>query len=189
MKKTVKKNGPGSIRPVDPNKEQLISITLYNEEIIQEKTITLQELIDQQSFVEAREGFSLWINIDEGYDNRVVDIICSLFDIHHLVKEDIILKGQRPKVEEYENYIFSIVKMIYYKDEMMKAEQLSFILGRNYVITFGEEEGDVFDSVRVRLRKEGSMVRKEGVDFLFYHLMDALVEEYFHILADYHSWA
>lgn len=184
MKKIEKvKNGPGYSRPVDPNKEQLISITLYNEEIMQEKTITLKELLEQKSFVEERDGYNLWINIDEGYDNRVVDSICALFDIHHLVKEDIILKGQRPKVEEYENYIFSIVKMIYYKDQVMKAEQLSFILGKNYVITFGEEEGDVFDSVRTRLRKEGSMIRKENVDFLFYHLMDSLVEEYFRILA------
>lgn len=177
------KNEQVNIKPVDPNKEQLISITLYNEEFMQEKTITLNELLEQKSFVEARDGFKLWINIDDGYDNRVVDSICELFDIHHLVKEDIILKGQRPKVEEYENYIFSIVKMIYYKDAMMKAEQLSFILGKNYLITFGEEEGDVFDSVRMRLRKEGSMLRKEGIDFLFYQLMNALVDEYFHILA------
>ncbi|MBO1265990.1 magnesium/cobalt transporter CorA [Proteiniclasticum sp. SCR006] len=166
-----------------PEREEMISVTLYNEEIMQEKIVTLKELMEQKAFLEAREGFNLWINIDEGYDNKVVEAICALFDIHPLVKEDIILMGQRPKVEEYEHYIFSIVKMIYYKKGIMKAEQLSFILGKNYVITFGEEEGDVFDPVRVRLRKESSMVRKEGVDFLFYSLMDALVEEYFHILS------
>ena len=136
-----KKEQTAGSKEMRQRKEELISITLYNEEILQEKTVTLKELIEQKSFLEAREGYKLWINIDEGYDNQVVDTICTLFDIHPLVKEDIILKGQRPKVEEYEHYIFSIVKMIYYKEEVMKAEQLSFILGRTTSSPSGKKKG------------------------------------------------
>lgn len=159
-----------------------ITVMMYNADKLEEKKISLSEILENKKFIEDSEGYKLWINLDDDYDGKVVETICGIFGIHPLVMEDIIEKGQRPKVEDYENYIFSVAKMIYYKDEDLVLEQLSFITGKNYLITFGEEEGDVFDRVRSRLRKEGSLIRKEGVDFLLYNLVDSLVEGYFHTL-------
>ncbi len=158
-----------------------ISIMLYNTEKLEEKHIRLPEVKDYKKLLD--EGaYQLWINLDDDYDESVVETICEIFSIHTLVKEDIIEKGQRPKVEDYENYVFVVAKMIYYKENRLTLEQLSFIVGNRYLITFGDEEGDVFDSVRNRLRKEGSLIRREGTDYLLYSLIDSITEGYFNVL-------
>lgn len=159
-----------------------ISIMLYDADQLEEKHISLSEVREYKKRLDQGEGDQLWINLDDDYDESVVETICEIFDIHLLVKEDIVEKGQRPKVEDYEHYVFVVAKMIYYKENDLTLEQLSFIVGDRYLITFGEEEGDVFDRVRNHLRKEGSLIRREGVDYLLYSLIDSLTEGYFNVL-------
>lgn len=159
-----------------------ISIMLYNTEKLEEKIIRISEVSAYKNRIDQNEEDQLWINLDNNYDESVVETICDIFDIHSLVKEDIIQKGQRPKVDDYENYVFIVAKMIYYKERDLTLEQLSFIVGERYLITFGDEEGDVFDRVRNHLRKEGSLIRREGVDFLLYSLINSLTEGYFNVL-------
>jgi magnesium transporter len=100
-----------------------------------------------------------------------------------LVLEDIVNTTQRPKIDEYENYIFIVLKMLYYnKDENIVIEQVSFVLGENYVLTFQESEGDVFGSIRDRLRLNRGRIREMKSDYLLYALIDAVVDNYFTII-------
>lgn len=105
------------------------------------------------------------------------------YELHPLVLEDIVNIAQRPKIDEYQNYLFVVLKMLYYDgNQNIVSEQVSFILGENYVISFQEAEGDVFDSVRTRIRQGKGRVRQMKSDYLLYVLIDAIVDHYFSVI-------
>ncbi len=106
------------------------------------------------------------------------------FKIHPLVLEDIMNTGQRPKMEDFNDYLFIVLKMLSYDEEEneTKTEQVSLILSSKFVISFQESEGDVFDPVRERIRSDRGRIRKMGVDYLAYSLIDAIVDNYFMVL-------
>ncbi len=169
------------IEGLEPDHKVDVDLILYDIDNYEEKKVSINEIEDVvKKFRENDEV--LWLNIDDHYDEYTVQKICNLFDIHTLVQEDIILKGQRPKIEDYEDYVFAVAKMIYYKDEKLIMEQVSFIVGKNYLLTFGEQIGDVFDDVRRRLRKKGSGLRRYKIDYLLYNLLDAIIDGYFQTL-------
>ena len=125
-----------------------------------------------------------WINIDGLHEVSVIEKIGNHFGIHPLVLEDILHTGQRPKTEDYGEYLFTVLKMLYHdqgKGEIV-AEQVSLIVGRNYVLSFQERQGDVFDPVRERIRNGKGRIRKAGADYLAYTLIDAIVDQYFLIM-------
>lgn len=167
-----------------PTMEKVKSIPLtlysYNQEEFKEEEVTLSEL-EEGGILHQVGQKNYWLNLDEE-DPALLNRICELFQVHSLVKEDILLKGQRPKIEEYPHHLFIVAKMVYFKEEELMMEQISFILGENYLLTFGETEGDVFDRVRQKLSKEGTEVRSRRIDFLLYQLLDALVEGYYRTL-------
>lgn len=166
---------------VEQGEENSLDLILYDRETYREEKITLFAL---EKIVEEfkEEDRILWLNIDDNYNDETVEKICNLFNIHPLVQEDIIMKGQRPKIEDYEDYVFAVAKMIYYQEEKLIMEQVSFIIGKNYLLTFGEQVGDVFDDVRRRLRKKGSSLRRYKIDYLLYDLLDAIIDGYFKTL-------
>ena len=129
-------------------------------------------------------SMNCWVNIDGVHNVEMIEKIQNHFNIHPLTMEDVIHTSQRPKVEEYENYLFIVSRMFFYFDETneLKSEQVSFIIFNNCLISFLEDPGDVFDLVRERIRKPATKVRKGGIDFLAYSLIDAIVDSYFHIL-------
>ncbi|MGB4588819.1 MAG: magnesium/cobalt transporter CorA [Clostridiaceae bacterium] len=170
------------IKEKSKSENKSINIIRYNEKEYHEKKVTLNELKENSNLLENIDGLKLWINVDDDFNDEAVEVISNIFNIHPLVKEDIILRKQRPKVDDYAEYSFTVAKMIYFKEEELILEQVSFILGKNHVITFGEVEGDVFDDLRKRLKSRGSLVRKSGSDYLFYSLMDAIVDGYFDAL-------
>ncbi|MFH1721854.1 MAG: magnesium/cobalt transporter CorA [Candidatus Altiarchaeota archaeon] len=124
-----------------------------------------------------------WINIDGLHEVEIIEKIGKHFDLHPLLLEDIVHTGQRPKIEDFEGYLFTTLRMLSFEGETkeIKSEQLSLILGSNFVISFQETIGDVFDIVRERIRK-GKRIRKLGPDYLTYALLDAVVDSYFVIL-------
>lgn len=124
-----------------------------------------------------------WINIIGLHDINVIEKIGTHFGIHPLVLEDVLNTDQRPKVEEYEDHIFAVLKMIYYDNtsKIIHSEQLSIVFGKNYVITFQERPGDIFNPIRARLNKSGKL-RKSKSDFLAYALLDAVVDNYFIVM-------
>ena len=126
----------------------------------------------------------VWINIDGIHEISVVETVGKLFGIHPLIQEDIANTNQRPKIEEYDGYLFAIVKMLYEEPEarVIQAEQVSIIVTPKIVISFQEREGDVFTPVRERLRNGKGIIRSRGSDYLAYCLIDAIVDHYFLIM-------
>ena len=126
-----------------------------------------------------KDNMVKWINVEGVHKTDLIEKIGKLYNIHPLTLEDIVHIDQRPKFEEFDHYLLCILKMIMYDSEV-HAEQLSLILLDNTVISFQEPDGgDAFDIIRARLRQCKGRVRKLGADYLFYALMDAVVDCYF----------
>jgi magnesium transporter len=123
-----------------------------------------------------------WINLD-GLNNRsIVEKLQAHFCINSLVVDDI-LNDQRPKAEEFEDYLFVTLKMLYKIDgPSIDYEQISFVLGTNFLLSFQEKEGDLFGPFRERIRQDQGRVRKKQADYLLYRLIDIIVENYYNVL-------
>ncbi|SFK55127.1 magnesium transporter [Nitrosomonas aestuarii] len=155
-----------------------ISITQYNEDTLKQceiKSISeLQQLQDNKSII--------WVNIDGLSDTSIVEHIGAELNIHPLVLEDILSTHQRPKLEEYEDYIYLVVKSIsaqYNGNLDLRYEQISILLLANYVITFKEKADEIFKPVYYRMQNRKDRLRQSGSDYLAYVLLDTIVDEYF----------
>ncbi len=126
-----------------------------------------------------------WINVDGLGDKVVLQQLGTMFELHRLALEDVVNVHQRPKVEQYDEQLFFVARMVY-QSEGIETEQLSMFMGENYILTFQERPGgDCFRPVRERIRKGLGRIRCEGADFLAYCLIDALVDAYFPIIELY----
>ncbi len=126
-----------------------------------------------------------WINLDGLHDPACVTRLGELFQLHPLVLEDIVHTGQRPKLDELDDALFVVLKMLRYdeKERTIEDEQVSFVLRGNLLLTFQEKGGgDVFGEVRKRLLSGTGKLAKSGPDYLMYGLIDALVDNYFVVL-------
>jgi magnesium transporter len=125
-----------------------------------------------------------WINVDGVHDAGMLERFGECFGLHRLVMEDIMNTDQRPKAEEYDEYLYLVLKMLMVgKSGETVTEQLSLVLGRNWLLSFQEAvEGDVFSVIRERLRTGKGRIRKAGADYLAYALIDAVVDNYFVVL-------
>ncbi len=184
MRKSWKKPGlaPGTLVYVGEKKVEKVRIRLidYDETNLQERDLeTIEECYPYKD-----KPTVTWINIDGLHDVDVIEKIGTNFGLHPLVMEDILHTDQRPKMEDFENYVFITGKMLSYdeEDHRLQAQQFSLVLGPHFIITFQEREGDVFEPVRERLRKGKGQLRKRPPDYLAYTLMDAIVDHYFIVL-------
>ncbi len=125
-----------------------------------------------------------WVNVDGVHDAGIIARIGQIYGLHPLLLESIQATGQRPKFEDYGDYLFLATKMFYLDAQQKKiiTEHVSLVIGAGYVLSFQEMEGDVFGLVRERIRTAGSRLRKHGADYLLYSLLDAIVDNYFVIL-------
>jgi magnesium transporter len=125
-----------------------------------------------------------WIDISGLHDTKIIEETGRIFNIHPLTLEDILNTDQRPKVDFYDHYIYLVVKMLSYneKENGIEYEQVSFILGKSFVISFQENKGDVFDTVRLRITSGKGRIRSSGADYLLYSLLDVIVDNYFLIM-------
>lgn len=184
IKKRSRKTGlpPGTLVHVGERKVEKVKIGIldYDEAQLEEKEAKTIE----ESFPFKDKPTLTWVNIDGLHEAEIIEKLGSHFGLHPLLLEDILNTDQRPKMDDYGDYIFVVLKMLYpdeNKDEI-EAEQVSLILGSNFVISFQEREGDVFDPVRERIRKSKGRIRRSGSDYLAYALLDAVVDNYFLIL-------
>ena len=184
LKKRIEKVGlpPGTLVHVGKKKagKARIMIVNYSESHFEEKEAKRIE----ECFQFREKPTITWINIDGIHQLDIIEKVGEHFNIHPLVLEDIVNTGQRPKIEDFVDYIYATLKMLHYSEEEneTKSEQISLILGSNYVISFQESEGDVFDPIRERIRAGKGRIRKMGADYLAYSLVDAIVDNYFTIL-------
>ena len=183
-RKVSKKAGlsPGTLIHIGERKseETQIQIIFYDEHTLEEKELKTIE----EAFSYGVTSGVTWINIDGLHDIELMEKLGKHFDFHPLILEDVVNTGQRPKIEDFEKCVFIVLKMLYADGDGDKiiAEQVSIILGPNYVISFQEKEGDVFDAIRERIRNAKGRVRKMGADYLAYSLLDAIIDNYFLIL-------
>ena len=142
-----------------------------------------------ECFVFKEKPTVTWINIDGLRQVDILEKLGACYGIHPLVLEDI-LSDQRPKIEDYDDYIFIVLKMLYYNedgdeglgDSKIDFDQVSMILGPNFIMSFKEREVDVFNPLRDRLRTAKGKIRKQGADYLAYSMIDAIVDHYFVIM-------
>jgi len=156
---------------------QAVEVTIYSPKEI--KKIPYTDYVnDSRPFVPT----VTWINVDGISDHDRIESILEPFGIHPMIVEDVLVVGQRPKIEEYDEYAYVMLKMIYYADEELVFEQLSILFDMDTVITIGERHGDVFDGVRKRLENPESNLRKGKSDHLVYAIVDSIVDAYFDVL-------
>jgi magnesium transporter len=173
---------PGVLKPRPGAGEHAPVITLieYDRAHLEEHTIT-----NRDELVSCLDNPRItWINIDGLGDIDVLRTLGSQFNLHPLALEDVLATGQRPKLEQYDGYLFIIAQMLYLnKQKKMCGEQVSMFLGKNFLITLQEEgDFDVFEPVRARIRAANGSIRKQGADYLAYALLDSIVDHYYPVL-------
>ncbi len=177
---------PGALVHVGKRKAENVKVSFidYDSNEINEKDVTKIEDIFK---LKATPTVS-WINIDGLHDTNLIAKVGKNFGLHPLLIEDILNTNHRPKAEIYDNLIFVTLKMLgLSKDsKSVVSEQVSIVLGENYVISFQEREGDLFNIIRERLRNNLGTIRQMGSDYLMYRLIDTIVDNYFFV-TDYYA--
>lgn len=173
---------PGTLVHIGKQRAEPIHINLIHydpEQLNQRQLASIEECRPHRD----SPGIS-WIDIDGVHQLDVLEDVGAAFDLHPLVLEDIVNTAHRPKVEGFDNYLFMVLKMPQFDSTSVSVttEQVSLVLGPNYVLSFQEQKGDVFDGVRQRLRNHKGRLRKMGADYLAYVLLDSLVDSYFAVL-------
>lgn len=173
---------PGTVVHVGdrPDGPAILSVIEYDEQGFSERVG-----VDLEACLASVHAPSMtWVNVAGLHDSGLIEKLGEALGVHPLVLEDIANASQRPKVEDYESYFFIVLKMLEYDQALnqVRVEQVSLILGDNYLISFQEDANDVFEPVRTRLRNSAGRLRKFAADYLAYALIDAIVDNYFVIL-------
>lgn len=172
---------PGSLKFTGKKKTENVRVTVidyHDAEFEENEVLTISKLATYKESATAS-----WINVDGLHDVEILSQIGEIFGIHSLAIEDILNVNHRPKLEEYDDFLFFTMKMLMVGEKnQIEAEQVSMVLGKNWLLTFQEKEGDLFDKVRVRLRDSQAKIRKRGIDYVFYALIDVVVDNYFYVI-------
>jgi magnesium transporter len=139
--------------------------------------------LEEGAALEPRKGDGvLWLNVDGLRDQALLSEIAATYGLHPLAMEDVVNLHQRPKAEDYADHLFLVLRMPVKGGAATATEQVSLFLGPDYVITFQEQPGDVFEPVRTRIRNPQSPIRTRNADYLAYALLDAAVDAFFPVL-------
>jgi len=173
---------PGTLLYLGEEKKEpvAISMAVYSDGKLEEKSgISIEGVF--AALKTLRPDEKAWVNVDGVHDTRLLEGFGSALGIHALVLEDIVNTSHRPKIEEHDDYLFIIARMLRWKgnDGGLDTEQVNMIVTANCVISFQERPGDVFDPVRERLRKGRGRMRRLGPDYLAYALLDTMLDHYF----------
>ena len=184
MKRRAKKAGmpPGSLVYLGDKPSADTKITLFD---YVEDHCAEREVHSAEECAAYKESSTVtWINIDGIQNIGVLEKIGRQYDLHPLVMEDILNTDQRPKVEDHDRYLYVVLKMLSYNeaDQEIAIEQLSLVLGENFVLSFQDKPGDVLDPLRERIRHAKGRIRKLGADYLLYAIMDEVVDNYFAVM-------
>jgi len=184
-----KKSGlpPGSLIYVGPGDEDVTKLASPSLTLISYDATGLHEKIihvDDLAALDLEGEDKLWLNVHGIHDAALIKQIGQVFGLHPLVLEDILNTEQRPKLDEYNKYLFLETRHFYYEKDTLSvsSEQISMVLGHHFLLTFQERSTGAFAPVRERLRAEHSPMRALGVDYLAYSLLDSIVDKYFNVL-------
>src|SRR4030066_147931 len=175
---------PGTLVHIGEKSDEEVNVTVmdYDEGSFLEKTLGS---IDECLFFKNKPTVT-WINMDGIHQVELIRKFGDCYGFHPLVLEDILNTDQRPKLEDYGEYLYIVLKMLHHeKNSAIVPEQISLIVGKNFVFSFQEGvKGDVFDPIRERIRTGKGRIRNMGADYLAYSLIDAIVDNYFVVLED-----
>lgn len=175
---------PGTLVHIGKKKTVTPRIILldYDDNGVRESEVTAADLASK---IRLTRGIK-WVNVHGLGDTRMMEQVGACFDLHPLVLEDIFNTEQRSKLEDYGDYLYVVLKTFGYEyngtEEKMDSDQISLVLGKNFVLSFLEADGTQFGAVRERLHAGKGQIRKSGADFLMYSLIDSIVDSYFVIL-------
>ena len=161
-------------------KTSIISVIDYTKHSLEE--LRIKHIDDCARF--KKMGSKSWIHVFGARKTPTLEKMGELFGIHPIILDDINNTDQRPKLENHGTYLYTVLKLVSYNASQQRIgiEQISMILSKSFLITFQEKEEDVFHSIKERIRTEDAKIRKMPMDYLFYSLMDAVVDHYFIVL-------
>jgi magnesium transporter len=175
-----------------PSRDERVRITCSD---YSPNDVMMREIQDLENFLrQHRPEWSVvrWINVDGLSDMKVIHALATKYELHPLAIEDLLQVTQRPKVERYGGddselraRLFIIARMVQIKEERLYSEQISLFLGHKTVLTFRENQGDIWDEIRRRMKSKGSRLRNNDASFLMYSLLDAIFDHCFPILEYY----
>ena len=172
---------PGTIS-VDPNAlPPVIRVLGYDAQRVLDRELkSVEELAEL-----APQWPILWVDVTGLGDAATIRRIGEIFHLHPLALEDVVNVHQRAKVEDYHDYLFLVARAVELQNDRLETEQISFFLGKSFVITFQERPGDSFDPIRQRIRTNRGVLRSSGTDYLTYALLDSVVDAYYPVLEEY----
>lgn len=179
--KKIRKKGlpPGSLIYTGHRIESpsFVNSVWFNEEVYEEQEYYAEEWISRS------EGI-LWIDVRGLTDAKMVEQIGQDFQLHHLALEDVLNTQQRPKLEEYEDSLFFILHNLHLDSQTLElqTEQIAVFMGPNFVVSFQEDPDDTLIYVRKRAFEAQGRLRKRGSDYLYYAILDTVVDHYFMVL-------
>jgi len=182
-KKRVHKTGlaPGTVKYTGEKEDKDLFITVFDYDSEKLEEIEVKNI--EETYAYKDSPTVTWINLNGLNHEKAIEELGTHYGLHPLIMEDLVSIRQRPKMDEMEGYIYVVLKMLYFDEiKELKIEHISFILGPNYVLSFQEAEGDVFDPIRERLRTGKGKVKNLGADYLLYLLMDSIVDNYFNLI-------
>ncbi len=165
---------------VPKGEKVFVNLIDYKGHLVSEKEIT----DPKECSLYTKQDTISWIDVEGIHDVSLVQSITDSISIHPLVVEDILNVEQRAKMEEYDGYIYLVLKMFHLgKTDEIIPEQVSIILAKNYVVTFQEGvEGDTFQEIRNRIRNNKGIINNMTSDYLVYSIIDSIIDSYFTIL-------
>ena len=169
--------------PVEPHPSEnkiILELIQYNDkEYKKQDDLPVDELLG----LCPHPGHVNWVNLDGLHDKSIIQKIGEHFHLHSLLIEDI-TSDHQPKAEEYKDYLFVTLKMLYRIEapNIIDYEQISFVLGKDFLLSFQEKDGDLFGPFRERIRLNQGRVRKKKADYLMYRLIDIIVDSYYIVL-------
>lgn len=172
---------PGTLVHVGEKKIEEVKLRLFD---YQRESLQESELQNLDDALPIKDSVTTsWLDIRGLHETGIISRLGEIFSLHPLIMEDIVHTGQRPKIEDYDTLLFMVLKMLDYEPEVgVTTEQVSIVSGENFLLSFQEKDGDVFDSVRARIRKGNIKIRSMGSPYLCYALTDAVVDHYFIVL-------
>jgi magnesium transporter len=173
---------PGSLVHIGQAPPEAQRITIIEYDADTHEVRNLESLVEEPTGCRHQKNKNtvVWVNVDGISQADAISTLGERFGLHPLVLEDVMNAGERTKLEEHDDCLFAVLKMLAVDEqtELVLVEQVSLVLGRGFVISFQERAGDVFEGVRDRLKQNKGRIRKMGADYLLYALMDAIVDHY-----------
>jgi magnesium transporter len=175
FEKKVEQSGSGA----PPSSNIILEMISFNEKsFFRVENIPVEEILDKCD----NQSIN-WINVDGLSNTGLIKKIGHHFNLHYLLLEDILNIDHRPKMDEYEDHLFLTMKMLYRMEgNEIDYEHISFVLGKDFLLSFQEKEGDIFNHLRERIKNDSGVFRKRGADYLLYRLIDTIVDSYYTVL-------